>query len=373
MMLRSILSNATAGRFAVTGLGFVLACSMLGCGPDNDSEGAIASDPVASSGRSGASEVPENRPELPTRFDLPDHICPLFDQQAIEEHLGLPTEQIEFGPQDLPAGWTGPTEWVCLTKEAGGDDQAPGVVFQFSDPGTPALTRQGFKDKEVVTAVECTSTGRINGFSSNHCTGGFDGDANVFNVWAFIGTTSVTCGVGSPSATLEATADFCLEQLSRLPGGSNEGKDLTEREGPGTAEGELLTYDPPVEITSREDVDGLEDAPPDAREFFEELYDELLDGAASQAEAGCEPAARIAVDRVRTDGWATASVWSGSEDCQTVGGNRAIYGVVDGDWQEVIAGQEAPQCSDLRAKKVPADIGGPECFEGDSVATYTGP
>jgi hypothetical protein len=121
-----------------------------------------------------------------------------------------------------------------------------------------------------------------------------------------------------------------------------------------TAPAKIIDYgDEGVNLRTPEDVDKLEGAPEDFKQF--------ASGAASQvmtdksATDKCGP--YISVSRVDPAGFASGSVF----DC---GGAELIWAKVDGIWRQIFGGQFVPPCDLVKKYSVPEAIVGGECDDG---------
>jgi hypothetical protein len=115
------------------------------------------------------------------------------------------------------------------------------------------------------------------------------------------------------------------------------------------AAAKIIEYPDGVALRTPEDVNKLEGAPEDFKQF--------ISGAASQvmtdksATDKCGP--YISVDQVDPAGFASGSVF----DC---GGANLIWAKVDGVWRQIFGGQYVPPCDLVKKYSVPeAIVGGP--------------
>lgn len=119
------------------------------------------------------------------------------------------------------------------------------------------------------------------------------------------------------------------------------------------SDAKIIEYPDGVELRTPEDVNKLEGAPEDFKQF--------ISGAASQvmtdksATDKCGPF--ISVSQVDPAGFASGSVF----DC---GGANLIWAKVDGIWRQIFGGQVAPPCEEMKKYSVPEAIVGGPCDDG---------
>lgn len=164
-----------------------------------------------SSGSPTGSPTTTPKASLPKSVDIQGDVCDVLDQPAAEDLLGVSLEAASYEP----GGPEGLEEWFCLMKEVGGSDSAPSVVLEVDPSSSPADVEAKIRDKEQVVSTTCTTTTEDDDLYSNHCTGGYSGDVDVYNYWFFAGETQVLCGVG-PVSDEEAGRDYCEDQFEGL-------------------------------------------------------------------------------------------------------------------------------------------------------------
>lgn len=128
-------------------------------------------------------------------------------------------------------------------------------------------------------------------------------------------------------------------------------------------EAELLEYDQEeaagITVAKAADVANLEGAPDDFKQFIAGI----VDSNRALPDEDCEFTAKVA--RIDTSGFAAGSLHS-------CGGAAYIWAKRDGVWQEVWAGQELPNCDDMKRYSIPKAIAGDTCYEGQKAVDYTG-
>lgn len=104
-------------------------------------------------------------------------------------------------------------------------------------------------------------------------------------------------------------------------------------------------------VRTRADARRMSEAPVGFRDFIGPEAERIVAGA------GCDsPDVGANVEFVSTDGWAIGSV----NEC---GGYRAIWGTVDGAWEQVLGTQDSYECAVLETYRIPSDIAGDTCFD----------
>jgi Flp pilus assembly pilin Flp len=116
------------------------------------------------------------------------------------------------------------------------------------------------------------------------------------------------------------------------------------------AQSQDIKYDPPVVMEQPSDVDGLKGAP----QSFKDFANGLIAANTPTTDPDCG-AYVLGVSRIYHD-FALGTV--GVKLC---GGAQALWGKVDGKWQQVFTGQQTAGCDVINKYKVPAPIY-PECF-----------
>ncbi|WP_345542903.1 hypothetical protein [Microbacterium jejuense] len=118
------------------------------------------------------------------------------------------------------------------------------------------------------------------------------------------------------------------------------------------AEGDLIIYDPPVEVQEQSDLELLEGAPQDFKDFIW-TQKQQNDGP------GCDSV--ITVSRLHLAGFA-----SGGVGCDPPMGGAALLWIErDGAWSVLLTHQDTPPCDVLTAAQFPASVLGdaPECAD----------
>ena len=118
-----------------------------------------------------------------------------------------------------------------------------------------------------------------------------------------------------------------------------------------------------VAITKVADVDKLEGAPDDFKQFIAGII-------ASQDRMGRpdeDCPFTVGVDKIDTSGFAVGSMTS-------CGGAAFIWAKRDGVWQQIWGGQDVPACADLAKFSVPTTIAGDQCYDErkNEIVEYAG-
>lgn len=154
----------------------------------------------------------------PGSLDFGSTTCTAMNRDAVEEWLGTSVEVIDLA--DLLEEYDLDNEhgeYSCLMKQAGGDDQAPGVTLQVSADQDQHDVLRGLEDKAYAVQAACELLPDTHGLHVNRCTGGLGGvDSEVYNVWTFVDGASVLCGGGRPGVDLDAVLEICLPFISNL-------------------------------------------------------------------------------------------------------------------------------------------------------------
>jgi len=99
------------------------------------------------------------------------------------------------------------------------------------------------------------------------------------------------------------------------------------------------------------DARKMSDAPAVFRDFIGSEAARIVAGA------GCDsPDVGANVEFVSPAGWAIGSV----NEC---GGYRAIWGTVDGEWEQVLGTQDSLDCAVLVSYRIPSDVVGETCYD----------
>ena len=132
---------------------------------------------------------------------------------------------------------------------------------------------------------------------------------------------------------------------------------------PAKPKSELIEYEQEegggVTIAKPADVAKLEGAP----DGFKQYIAGIIDANKSLPDDDCP--FTVGVASIETSGFATGSLHS-------CGGAAYIWAERDGIWQEIWAGQDLPDCADMKKYSVPKSIAGNTCWEGRKEADYTG-
>jgi len=91
------------------------------------------------------------------------------------------------------------------------------------------------------------------------------------------------------------------------------------------------------------------------------------------AELGRAQAADGTCATISVTGYRVSDLVNGSEyDCG--GGAAVLWGKTSTGWKQVLAGQDVPMCSDVRASgwksTIPRDFLGGQCYDGTEVVDY---
>jgi len=154
-----------------------------------------------------------------------------------------------------------------------------------------------------------------------------------------------------PAAAVLAAAIL----LSAACGADDDKGGATSSPTPAEPKAELIEYDQDeavgVTIAKPADVAKLEGAP----DGFKQFVAGLIDASESLPEDDCQ--FTVGVAKVDTSGYAAGSMHS-------CGGAVYIWAERDGVWQEIWAGQELPNCADLKKYSVPKPIAPDKCYAG---------
>jgi hypothetical protein len=131
---------------------------------------------------------------------------------------------------------------------------------------------------------------------------------------------------------------------------------------------ELIDYtqedDQGVVLRKAADVLRLHDAPEDFKQFMAGVVDSKLHGLV-EPDPDCPFS--VTVRKLDTAGFALGAFLS-------CGGNAEMWAKHDGVWQEIWAGQTAPDCKAMEKYSVPTSIAGKTCFDepNERDIDYTG-
>ena len=124
---------------------------------------------------------------------------------------------------------------------------------------------------------------------------------------------------------------------------------------PATAK--IIEYPDGVALKTPEDVNKLEGAPEDFKQFISGAASQVM--TADSATDKCGP--YISVSQVDPAGFASGSIF----DC---GGAELIWAKVDGVWRQIFGGQSVPPCDLTEKYSVPEAIVGGKCEDGTGVS-----
>ena len=119
-----------------------------------------------------------------------------------------------------------------------------------------------------------------------------------------------------------------------------------------------------VALRKPADVQRLHDAPDDFKQFMAGVVDGQLKGL-DEPDPDCPFS--VTVRKLDTAGFAEGAFLS-------CGGAAAMWAKPDGVWQEIWAGQTAPDCKAMKKYSVPTSIAGKTCFDepNERDIAYTG-
>ena len=143
------------------------------------------------------------------------------------------------------------------------------------------------------------------------------------------------------------------QSTSKTLNTASTAKQATTTKSQTAAEAKDIKYDPIVVITTPADVDKLTGSPQSFKDF---ASGQIAAHANDNPANGCG-AYGIGVSRVYKGEFALGTV--GSKGCD---GAEALWGRVQGKWQQIFAGQQLADCATIKKYKVPQAIY-PECFD----------
>lgn len=119
-----------------------------------------------------------------------------------------------------------------------------------------------------------------------------------------------------------------------------EPKPETQQKAP-----EIIEYDPEITIQSTQDIVKLEGA----SDSFKSYIRSLTTNTPQFPGEGCEYPNTISVKKIVKDTFATGGIGA-------CGGARYVWKKKNNEWKSVLAGQQAPNCSEVLAESIPRSI-----------------